>query len=311
MGNRWSLVSDAFPPATKFTAADVPDMTGKVVLVTGANAGIGKETAAVLLEKGAKVYITSRDPERGSKAREELKQRTGREPELLKLDLASLKGIKQSANEFLSKEKELHVLFNNAGVMNAPVDMLTEDGYDLQFGTNVLGHFYFTKLLLPLLLSTAKLTPSGTVRVVNTSSNGHVVSGLHFDAFKDSPARRRMHTALLYGQSKTGNIVFACELARRYGDKGIVSTSLNPGVIKTELARHSPGWFSWIFSYIVHEVSFGALTQLYAGTAEGAAQLNGKYLIPWARIGTPSSYTQDPQAGKELWTWMEEQVANV
>ncbi|KAH7924206.1 NAD(P)-binding protein [Leucogyrophana mollusca] len=311
MGAWLSLITDLFPPATQFTADDVPDMTGKVVLVTGANAGIGKETARVLLTKNAKVYVAARDQAKGEATVQELKERTGKEAIFMKLDLADLKAVKAAAEDFLRKEKQLNVLFNNAGVMNSPVEMLTEDGYDLQFGTNVLGHFYLTKLLMPLLLSTAKNATEGIARVVNTSSNGHALSGLHFNAMKDSPARRKMSTYALYGQSKTGNIVFSAELARRYGDQGIVSTSLNPGGIKTELGRHSGSLFIYLFGPFLHDVSFGALTQLYAGTTPDGAALNGKYLIPWARIGSPRPDTQDPQLGKELWTWCEEQVENV
>lgn len=129
--------------------------------------------------------------------------------------------------------------------MHPPLDMVTHDGYDLQFGTNVLGHFYLTKLLLPILTSTAKSSPEGTVRVVNTSSQGHLFGGLQFDTFKDGPKRRADSSFRLYGQSKAvsrcltscrvsthfaqGNIVFSAELDRRYRDQGIVSTSLHPG----------------------------------------------------------------------------------
>lgn len=129
--------------------------------------------------------------------------------------------------------------------MIPPVQQITTDGYDLQFGTNVLGHFYFTKLLLPALLAGAKTSRDGHARVVNTSSSMHLAAGLDFNTFKDGPARKAAGTQKLYSQSKNvshpadclrprfdfaqGNVVFATELARRYGDQGIVSTSLNPG----------------------------------------------------------------------------------
>ncbi|KAI6137903.1 hypothetical protein BKA82DRAFT_4261540 [Pisolithus tinctorius] len=279
MGHTFSFLSEFVPPRPKFTTDDIPDLTGKVVLVTGANAGIGKETARVLLTKNAKAAL------------KELKERIGRDAHLLKLNLANLRSIKEASEEFLSKETQLHVLFNNAGVMHPPVELLTDDGYDLQFGTNVLGHFYLTKLLLPILLSTAKSSPAGTVRVVNTSSTAHWFGSLDFDTFKDTPKRRAQHAVSLYCQSKAANVVFSAELYRRYGDQGIVSTSANPGLSRIFLR-----------GVVLYQVSDGALTQLYAGTSLETAGLGGQHFVPWAR---------DPQLGKELWTYLEEQVENV
>ncbi|KAF9234871.1 hypothetical protein BU15DRAFT_52067 [Melanogaster broomeanus] len=310
MGGVWSIITDnVFPGSLKYSANDIPDMSGKVVLVTGATAGIGKETARVLLTKNAKVWITARSKSKGEATLTELKSNTGRDAHLLLMDLASLKSIKAAAEEFLSKETQLNVLFNNAD--DPPIDQLTDDGYDLQFGTNVLGHFYFTKLVLPVLLSTAKLAPDGIARVVNTSSNGHWFGKLKFDTWRDGPVRRKQSDFSLYGQSKAGNIIFSAELKRRYGDQGIVSTSLNPGGIRTELQRHVTSFAGVILTSTLYDVSYGAITQLYAGTVPDGASLNGKYLIPWARIGKPRADTQDPQLGKELWTWLEEQVANI
>ena len=306
------MLSEVFPPAPKFTADDVPDMTGKVVIVTGGNAGIGKECTKILLRKNAKVYIASRDEVKSKRAIEELKEATGKEALFLNLDLANLKKVKASAEEFLSKENELHVLINNAGVMSCPIEYVTDDGYDMQFGTNVLGHFYFTKLLLPLLLSTVDKAPKGSVRVVNVASNAHLFSDLSFELLKDSPARRKRRSGLLYGQSKTGNILFSNELARRYGDKGIVSISLNPGAIRTELQRHSNGVLRTVLHWLVlKDVSFGPLTQLYAGTSPEAASMNGAYLVPWARVGSPAKYAQDIDKAGKLWEWMEEQVKSM
>ncbi|KAG8217211.1 hypothetical protein J3R82DRAFT_5295 [Butyriboletus roseoflavus] len=312
MGVISSIINENLWTGTpSFTAADVPDMAGKVVLVTGATAGIGKETARVLLTKNAKVWITARDQSKGEATLKELKDTTGKDANLLVVNLANLKSVKAAAQEFNSKETQLNVLFNNAGVMNPPIDLLTDDGYDLQFGTNVLGHFYFTKLVLPILLSTAKSAPDGIARVVNTSSNTHWFGGLDHETFKDGPARRKAGTWKLYAQSKTGNIVFAAELTRRYGDQGIVSTSLNPGGIETGLQRHSGGAFVLFTNAMLRPVSYGAITQLYAGTVADGKSLNGKYLIPWARIGTPRANTQDPEVGKKLWQYLEEQVKDV
>ncbi|KAG6330295.1 hypothetical protein ID866_8795 [Astraeus odoratus] len=270
MGNTYSFVKELFfPLAPTITVEDIPDMTGKVVLVTGANTGIGKETARVLLTKNAKVWVTYRDATKGEAALKDLRESTGRDAHFLKLNLADLGSIKQSVKEFLNKETQLHVLCNNAGVMHAPVELLTDDGYDLQFGTNVLGHFYLTKLLLPILLSTAKSTSEGTVRVVNVSSCAHRLSKLNFDTFKDSRT------------------------------------------IKSDLTRYSSRFAQSLYDLILYDVSWGALTQLYASTLPECENMGGKYLVAWGRLSTPWQETQDPDVGKELWTWLEEQVAGL
>ncbi|KAH8115062.1 NAD-binding protein [Phellopilus nigrolimitatus] len=300
------------PPAPAFNIDDIPDLSGKVIIVTGGNTGVGKETILALLRKNAKVYMASRSQPKAEAAIAELKAQTGREALFLELDLASLKGIKKAAEEFQSKETQLHILFNNGrvppGVMIPPIEQLTADGYDLQFGTNCLGHFYFTKLLLPTLIETAKSTPDKHVRVVTTSSSGHLLHGRGFswDTLKDSPARKKWSTAALYAQSKFGNVVVARELARRYADEGIVSISVNPGNLKTDLQRHAGNQTLMCFP-----APFGALTQLWGATMPETAELNGKYLIPWARLGEPRADTQDPKTGEQLWDWLEEQVKDV
>ncbi|PFH47750.1 hypothetical protein AMATHDRAFT_6454 [Amanita thiersii Skay4041] len=312
MGILHSLIAQGWPPKSKFNVQDIPDMSGKIVIVTGANAGLGKETAKALLAKNAKVYMGCRSEEKGNAAIEELFKETGKRGILLRFDLGDLKSVKAGAEEFLSKEKELHVLFNNAGIMAVPVSELTTDGYDLQFGVSVIAHFYLTKLLLPTLMHTATLSPDGKARVVNTASLAHeFVSPIDFNTFKDCPQRRKLSTDQLYAHSKLGNVIFATELARRYGDKGIVSTSLNPGNIRTDLQRHLKGLRSFIIDCIVHDAPYGALTQLYAGTSPEGASFNGKYLIPWARIGTATPVSQNPKAGTDLWNWLEEQVKDI
>ncbi|KAG1751095.1 hypothetical protein EDB19DRAFT_1675262 [Suillus lakei] len=311
MGNHLSLLSQSFPPKSNFGVDDIPDLTGKVIIVTGANTGIGKETAKALLAHNAKVYVAARSQEKAEVAIKDLKDSTGKEALFLKLDLADLKSVKASAEEYLSKETKLDVLYNSAGVMFPPKDWLTADGYDLQFGTNVLGHFYFTKLLLPTLIATAKSAPDGKARVITTSSSAHFLQGLTFSAFTDSPARKKMSTSELYGQSKTGNVVQAFELARRYSSDGIVSIPLNPGNIKTDLARHMPSFLRSIMNLFLYDVEHGALTQLYAGTVAEAVESNGKYLVPWARAGPTRKDARDPKIGEALWEWLEEQVKDI
>ncbi|KAJ2929759.1 hypothetical protein H1R20_g7320, partial [Candolleomyces eurysporus] len=311
-----TLIREGFPPKPTFSVDDIPDLSGKVIVVTGANTGVGKETAKALLNHNAKVYIAARSQEKTEKAIQDLKNETGKEAIFLKLDLASLKAIKAAAEEFLRKETELHALFNNAGVMVPPMDDLTADGYDLQFGTNTLvdvpGHFYFTKLLLPALLKGAKSSPDGTARVVNTSSSASLIARkINFDTLKDSRARRKSGPNQLYAQSKLGNAIFAKELARRYGDQGIVSTGLNPGNLTSDLQRHLGRIQTMLVGLLLHPTPMGALTQLWAGTTQEGATLNGKYLIPWARIGTGNPVIQDEKAGADLWKWFEDQVANI
>ncbi|KAJ6482235.1 NAD(P)-binding protein [Mycena vulgaris] len=286
-----SLWTNFFPPKAKWSATQIPDLSGKVVIVTGGSGGIGKETARVLLTKNAHVYIAARNATRGEKAVKELAQATGKKPVFLKIDLADLKSIKAAAEEFKSKETKLD---RPSGVMIPPVEMTTIDGYDLQFGTNVLGHFCLTKLLLPELFAAAQSSPDGKAR-----------------SFKDGPARRKIATRKLYGQSKFGNLVVSNELARRYADRGIVSIAVNPGNIVTDLQRHSAKTEIFLTQWILYHVSLGALTQLYAGTTPEALQLSGKYMIPWARVGKAHADSDNPEQAAKLWDWLDVQVKDL
>ncbi|KIK55257.1 hypothetical protein GYMLUDRAFT_47986 [Collybiopsis luxurians FD-317 M1] len=305
-------ISHNLPPKPTWSFDQIPDLTGQVIIVTGSNTGIGKVVAEQLLKHNAKVYIAVRSQEKAEAAIEELKEKTGKEAIFLKLDLSDLTTIRQTVEEFLQMETKLHVLINNAGLSSPPIDQLTAQGFDMQFGVNTLGPFYFTKLLLPILKSTAETTPNKQVRVVNVSSYGHhFFPKLDFNTFKDSPARRKMRKIVLYGQSKTGNILFSNELAKRYGEKGIVSISLHPGSVRSELGRHGPalviGFLYWALFY---PVELGGLGPLYAATAPECSEYNGKYLTAWARYDPkePNPKVRDPDLAKELWKYMEEQV---
>ncbi|KZV94531.1 NAD(P)-binding protein [Exidia glandulosa HHB12029] len=304
------VLSENFPPKATWTAKDMPDCSGKVFLVTGGNSGIGFETVKELLRKGGKVYLAARSKAKAEEAIAELERETGKRAIFHELDLGNLAAVKRSAEEFASRESQLDVLINNAGVMNPPIESLTSDGYDLQFGTNVLGHFLFTKLLLPTLLSTASSNPSSKPRIINVSSIGHRFHpSIKYDTLRDGPKRRAMGSMNLYSQSKFCNILVTNELARRYGDK-IVSISLHPGAIKTNLGRHMP-LFTKVWNLFAAEVSLGAVTQLYAATAPEAAKMNGKYLIPWARVGEANPATANVETATKLWDWLEAEIKDV
>ncbi|KAG6812183.1 hypothetical protein H0H92_003988 [Tricholoma furcatifolium] len=305
MGQTWS---QTFPPAPKYSVDQIPDLSGRVMVVTGGNTGIGKEIVRALLSHNAKVYMASRNIAKATAAIEELKEDTGKEALFLELDLASLKSVRNAAEELLGKEKELHVLFNNGGTMflmetSHSLDV-TEDGYDIQWGTNVLGPFYFTQLLMPALLAGAQNSDQKS-RVIFTSSIA-LSKGIDFDSLKDTPARKKVSADQRYGQSKLANIILAHEVARRYGDKGVIATSLDPGGTKTGLQQHLPGWARPILNLMLYPPANGALTPLFAGTSE--MDLNGKFLIPFARVGVASTAAQDPELGQKLWSYLEEEV---
>jgi len=139
---------------------------------------------------------------------------------------------------------------------------------------------------------------------------GHLYGSLDPETYKDGPARRKKSAESLYMQSKLGDVVLAKEMARRYGDQGIVCTSVNPGNLRTELQRHVDLNFARrsILSAMLHPQEFGALTPLYAGTSPETIDANGKYFIPWAREGTSLPIANDPKVGGQLWGWLEEQV---
>jgi len=257
----------------------VPDQTGKVVIITGGHRGIGKETARVLLSKGAKVYIATQFKERAETAIEDLKIDTQKETVFhLNLDLADLDSIKAAVEEFTGKEKVLHTLYNNDSVSYAPTNRVTCQGYDLGFGCNVLGHFYLTTLLLPLLKDTVTTSPPGTVRVVNVSSIVHYMApseGIRWSTLGVGDgalaARKKLGMARLYAQSRLGNILFSNELHRKHGEEenGIVSISLFPGAINADISGSTGSFFrrirKMVGALVCFIVSGGDLEDLAEG----------------------------------------------
>ncbi|EIM88722.1 NAD-P-binding protein [Stereum hirsutum FP-91666 SS1] len=304
-----SLLSQSLPPKSRFTEDDIPDLTGRVAIVTGGNTGIGKETVRALLSHNATVYLAARSESKAKEAIRDLSIKTGgKEAIFLELDLAELASVKRAVKVFSSRETELHMLFNNGGVMWPDVSLLTKDGYDLQWGTNVIGHYLLTKLLIPSLQEGAKSSPDKHARVVFTSSSAAYFDTIHWDTFKPSQERDKLGTYGLYAQSKHGNVVIANEFARRYAKDGIVTTSCNPGNLKSDLQRHLNPISHFLLNLILYPVQYGALTQLWAATSPDTVDLNGKFLIPWARVGECRAEAYDPEVGRRLWEYLEEET---
>jgi len=191
--------------------------------------------------------------------------------------------------------------------MVPPIEQLTADGYDLQFGTNTLGHAHFTLCLIPELAEGAKTSADGKARVVNTSSDAayHASKeGIDYDTVRDGPERKKSGITALYCQSKLGNVLFSNELARRFADQGITSNALNPGHLKTDLQRHITKVQELLVNWMLYPAPFGALTQLYVGTSPETVNYTGEWFIPWARL---AKITTEQRDGEKLWDWIEEQ----
>ncbi|KAJ7728807.1 NAD-P-binding protein [Mycena maculata] len=321
---RVGTFSEVWPPKPTWKAPeDVPDLAGQIFIVTGGNAGIGKETCRVLVARNAKVYLAARSEKRARAAMDDISRSTGKSNiHFLKIDLADLASVRKAAEEYISKEQELHVLINNGGLLYSPaIGPLTAQGYDVQFGVHVLGHYFFTTLLMPTLLRTAKGEVSGTprrVRVVSVSSDAHEMTapkqGIVWESLQKGdaalPARKKLTGTRLYGQSKLGVVLISSEVARRYGDQGVVAISLHPGGVSSELLRNLNPIIAWIVKRIrIYPISLGIITSLYAATSEAALEMNGEYLTAWARRQIPSKHAQNGEVAERLWKWCEDQVS--
>jgi len=235
--------------------------------------------------------------------------------EYLNLDLTSLEGIKQAVDEFTSKESQLHILLNNAGVMGMASE-LTKDGFDVQWGTNHMGHALLTKLLLPTLIKTAQTSPRNSVRIVNVSSEGHrgARSGINFADTVLATSSKWTR----YGQSKLANILHAKALAKRYGEHGIIAVSCHPGVVFTDLYvpfTSSLGFlgpvFAWPMKKLTVSPEVGSYNQIGLCTSpQITVEDGGSYYIPVMKKGTPSAYGQDGVLADKLWEYTEQQLGD-
>ncbi|KAI4806589.1 hypothetical protein KUCAC02_017408 [Chaenocephalus aceratus] len=246
-------------------------LEGKTAIVTGANVGIGKETAKDLAGRGARVILACRDMARGEQAaRDIMREVKGAKVVARHLDLADTKSICLFAENIYNNEKTLHFLINNAGVAMCPF-ATTVDGYEMQFGVNHLGHFFLTFLLLDLLKHSA---PS---RVINLSSLAHNMGKIQFD---DLSGDRAYHPARAYAQSKLANVLFTSELAKRTEALGVMAYSVDPGVVSTEITRHLGRPLVAItktIGFLMKTPAEGAYTSIYCTVTPESQLLTGGY----------------------------------
>jgi NAD(P)-dependent dehydrogenase (short-subunit alcohol dehydrogenase family) len=243
----------------------------QVYIVTGANTGVGKEVAQILYAKNARVYVAARSEEKAADAIKAIKEThpdSAGELHFLRLDLADLTTIKASADEFLQRESKLHVLFNNAGVMDPPAGSKTAQGYELQLGVNCIGTYMFTKLVTPALVETTKTEPVGSVRVVWVASSAAEMPVVPTGGIDMSNLNYRHDKFWLtkYGISKAGNYLHSAEFARRHKSDNVVSVALNPGNLKSDLWRTQASVARTILnSFVLHDSIYGAYTEIFAG----------------------------------------------
>jgi NAD(P)-dependent dehydrogenase (short-subunit alcohol dehydrogenase family) len=293
----------------KWTTADIPDQTGRVAIVTGANTGLGYETAAALAAKGAHVVLAVRNLDKGKDAVALISKRNpSADVALQELDLTSLDSIRAAAEQLRSDHDRIDLLINNAGVMYTPKST-TKDGFELQFGTNHLGHFAFTGLLLDRLL------PVAGSRIVTVSSVGHrILADIHFD---DLQWERRYNRVAAYGQAKLANLLFTYELQRRLAPHGTtIAAAAHPGMSDTELMRNMPAplvtAFERIAPLVAQDAAIGALPTLRAAT--DPAVLGGQYYGPdgigqtrgYPKVVGSSKKSHDAEKQKRLWAVSEE-----
>ncbi len=295
--------------AEKWTVADIPSQEGRIAVITGANSGLGLETARALAAKGAHVVAASRNAERGRAARDEIVgQLPAASVEVAELDLASLDSVRRFADSYSTGHDTLDLLINNAGVMAIP-KATTADGFEMQLGTNHLGHFALTGLLYERLVTT-----QGS-RVVTVSSTAHTQGKIKLDDLMGESSYSRWGA---YSQSKLANLLFAYELQRRLvaADAPTNSIGAHPGYAATNLQRVGTWWMSALMSVtnvlVAQNAAMGALPSLYAATSPEA--IGGSYVGPGGMRGMrghpvmqPSSKaSHDEEMAARLWDVSEE-----
>ncbi|KAJ7846617.1 hypothetical protein B0H14DRAFT_3867693 [Mycena olivaceomarginata] len=286
---------------------DVPDLSGKIIIVTQRKHRYRiRDGQAVALEECESISCRA-IAGKCCRCYQEARARDQKAVIFLQLDLADLPSVRKAAETFLFQDSRLDILFNNGGVMISP-DLLTAQNHDLQFGTNVIGHFFLTELLLPALTQSYQETQV-PARILHTSSAGHVFApgnGIDFVSLKGGPER----DAMLYGESKLGNILISNYFAKAYSDV-LVSCSLHPGPINTELTRHAANWLQAIanpFFYPAPANTNNIPFQLWGATVATPAQITGQYLIPWGKLAKADKRASNTKLEEEVVAYIKDQI---
>ena len=283
------------------------DMTGKIVLITGGNAGIGKQAAIALAKRGAKVVFTARNVRKGDVARAEIREAAdSKQVECMSLDLASFASIERFAKEFLARYPRLNVLILNAGLVLDHRNE-TEDGFETTFGVNHLGHFYLTSLLRE------RLEASAPARLVVVASDYHRAApeGLDFD---DLMHRRKFRGWKVYARSKLANVLFARALAKRIEPSKVTVNALHPGMVRTSFGGDGDlgnpvqriGWK--LLSPFMINAEKGARTTVYLASSPEVEGESGGYYVR-CQLTKPSRAARDDEAAERLWTLSEALIA--
>lgn len=313
-----------FPPSPNFTEENTPSLEGKVFIVTGGNRGIGLELVKILYAKGGTVYIASRSPTKISNEIEVIKSIPTVTPGHIKsliLDLSDLTTISSCASTFLAQESRLDVLWHNAAITRGPVGSTTVQGHEIHMGTNCLAPFLLTKLLLPMLLQTAKYSPEASVRVVFTSSGVIEVAGPPggLSLAELVPGNYSKDITSNYSSSKAGNWFLASGFDRITRGDGIVCVAHSPGTLKTTTWDGAPWSMRMMMAPFMHEPKMGAYTELWAGLSpEVKSEDGGRFAIPWGRWhpspkrGHLESLKSKKEGGTglsdEFWEWCDKQT---
>jgi NAD(P)-dependent dehydrogenase (short-subunit alcohol dehydrogenase family) len=270
-----------------------PDLAGKTYVITGANTGIGKTTALELARRGAHIILACRSEAKTLPVIEEIRRgMANAHVEFVELDLADLASVRRCAEQLNARQIQIHGLVNNAGL--AGHRGTTKDGFEVQFGTNHLGHYLFTRLLLP------RLEASGPARIVNVASHSHyAVKKIEWDALR-RPTRSRTGYPE-YEVSKLANVLFTAELARRLDGTHVTTYAIHPGVVATDVWRRLPRPLAWLIKRFMATPEQGARSSIKAATAPELSAETGHYYDQHGSPKRPSRLAGDEQLARELW----------
>lgn len=275
----------------------VPDLTGKVCIITGANTGIGEVTARELVAAGAEVFLACRSAERAEAAAARIAEATGKDaPAILPLDLGSYESVRACVDLFLGLNKPLHMLINNAGL--AALHGQTSEGFEMAFGVNHLGHFLLTHLLEEKIIETAKDGDPG--RIVTVASRAHFKAKKGLDWAAVQERTKTTSGFPEYCVSKLANVLFSAKLAERLKDKNVLCYALHPGVVASDVWRRVPAPIRFIMKLFMITNEEGAMTTLHCATSSDCASQTGLYYDKCAPMKA-STLGRDMALAEELW----------